>query len=67
MSTKQIVVLKEITVVAVIKPVGSKIPDGRQVSAVYGVVAKQLADGDEPNDTDRTTSNQNLRDFLEIT
>ena len=44
-STKQIVVLKGITVAAVINSIGGRIPDGRHVRAVYGAVAKPPADG----------------------
>ena len=44
-STKQIVVLKGITVAAVINSIGSRTPDGGHVRAVYGPVAKPPADG----------------------
>ena len=67
MSTKQIMVLNGITVVAVINSIGSRIPDGRQVRAVYGVVAKPPADGDETDDTERITSEEDIRNFLKVT
>ena len=51
-STKQIVVLNGITFAAVINFNGSRIPDERHMRAVYGVVAKALADGDKPDDTE---------------
>ena len=35
--------------------------------AVYGAVAKPPADGDEPDDTERITSDEDLRNFLEVT
>ena len=66
-STKQIVVLKGITVVAVIDSIGSRIPDRRHVRVVYGAVAKPPADGNEPDDTERITSDEDLKNFLEVT
>ena len=67
MSTKQIVVLKGITVAAVINSIGSRIPDGRHMGAVYGAGAKPPADGDEPDDTERIKSDEDLRNLLEVT
>ena len=66
-STKQIVVLKGITVAAVINSIGSRIPNGSHVRAIYDAVAKPPADGDEPEDTERITCEEDLRYFLEVT
>ena len=66
-STKQIVVLKEITVAAVINSISNRIMGGRHVRAVYGGVAKPIADRDELNDTERLMSDEDLRNFLEVT
>ena len=66
-STQQIVVLKGITVAVVINSIGSRIPNGRHVRAVYGAVAKPLADGDVPDNTERIMSDEDLRNLLEVT
>ena len=66
-STKQIVVLNGITVAAVINSIESRIPNGRHVRAVYGAVAKPPADRKEPDDTEQITSDEDLRNFLEVT
>ena len=59
-------VLKGITVRAVINSIGSRIPGGRHIRAVYGAVPKPPADGDEPDDTERITSDDDLKDFLKV-
>ena len=59
--------LKGTTVVAVINSIRTSILGGRHVRAVYGAVAKLPADGDEPDDNERITSDVDLRNFLEVT
>ena len=61
---KQFVALKNVAIVEVIKGIKDRIPARKHVRAIYSAITKPNADGSEPDDLTRITSDEDLTNFL---
>ena len=65
--TKQLVALKELTIAALINAINARIPAAKYVRSIFGAVTKPPANGAEPEDIERITCDEDLRNFIEVT
>ena len=59
--------LKELTIVALMNAINAKIPAAKYVRSIFGAVMKPPANGAEPDDIERITCDEDLRNFIEVT
>ena len=59
--------LKELTIVALMNAINAKIPAAKYVRSIFGAVMKPPANGAEPDDIERITCDEALRNFIEVT
>jgi len=61
---RQFVALKKIIVAEVLNSISNRIPEGRYICAMYGALTKPPADGTDPEDIERNTSDDDLSNFI---
>ena len=65
--TKQLVALKELTIAALINAINARIPAAKYVRSIFSAMMKPLSNGAEPEDIERITCDEDLRNFIEVT
>ena len=65
--TKQLVALKELTIAALLNAINARILAAKYVRSIFGTVTKPPANGAEPEDVERITCNEDLRNLIEVT
>ena len=65
--TKQLVALKELTIAALMNAINTRIPAAKYVRSILCAVTKPPANGAEPEDIERITCDEDLRNFIEVT
>jgi len=61
---RQFVALKKIIVAEVLNGISTRIPEGRQIRDMYRALTKPPADGTNPEDIERITSDDYLSNFV---
>jgi len=61
---RQFVALKKIIVAKVLNGISNRIPERRYIRAMYGALTKPPADGTDPEDIERITSDDDLSNFI---
>ena len=59
--------LKELTIAALMNAINARIPAAKYVRSIFGDVTKPLANAAEPEDIERITCDEDLRNFIEVT
>ena len=59
--------LKELTIAALINAINATILGAKYVRSIFGAITKPPANGAKPEDIERITCDQDLRNFIEVT
>ena len=65
--TKQLVALKELTIAALLNAINARILAAKNVRSIFDTVTKPPANGAEPEDVERITCDEDLRNFMKVT
>ncbi|KAF8415070.1 hypothetical protein EV426DRAFT_701827 [Tirmania nivea] len=63
---KQLVGLKNVTIMEIVDAIKTRIPNGKYVRAIWGAVSKPPGDGGKLEDVEFITSDEDLVNFLEV-